>query len=68
MYDWICENGYQPVIIATKLDKIKRSQVDKQLGLIRKGLKVKPGSVLIPFSAQTKQGRDEIWNYIASIV
>ncbi len=67
MYDWICGNGYQPVIIATKLDKIKRSQTQKQLCLIRRGLQVKPGSVLIPFSAQTKQGRDEIWNYIADI-
>jgi len=64
MYDWICYNGYEPVIIATKLDKLKRSQVSKQLGVIRKGLGMKPGGVLIPFSAETKQGRDEIWEQI----
>ena len=64
MYEWICYNGYEPVIIATKLDKLKRSQVAKQTGLIRKGLGMKPGGVLIPFSAETKQGRDEIWEYI----
>ena len=61
MYDWICHNGFDPIIIATKLDKIKRSQVQKQLKAIREGLKVKPGTVVIPFSAETKQGREEIW-------
>ena len=64
MYKWICDQGYQPIIIATKLDKIKRSQVDKQLAAIRRGLSAAPGSVLIPFSAETKQGREEIWKYI----
>lgn len=61
MYDWICHNGFNPIIIATKLDKIKRSQVQKQLKAIREGLQVKPGTVIIPFSAETKQGREEIW-------
>ena len=64
MYDWICHNGYEPVIIATKLDKIKKSQVQKQVSLIRKGLGMKPLGVLIPFSAETKQGREEIWQQI----
>ena len=67
MYDWICRQGYDPVIIATKLDKIKRSQVQKQLKLLRQGLKVKPGTLILPFSAVTKQGREEIWDTIASI-
>ncbi len=65
MYEWICANGFDPVIIATKLDKIKRSQTASQIRQIREKLRMKPGSVLIPFSAQTKQGRDEIWNCIA---
>lgn len=60
MYHWILENGYQPIIIATKLDKLKRSQVQKQIRAIREGLRLRPGSVLLPFSAQTKQGREEI--------
>lgn len=64
MYDWICHNGYDPIIIATKLDKIKRSQLQKQLKAIREGLNVKPGTVVIPFSAETKQGREEIWALI----
>ena len=64
MYDWIVDNGYEPVIICTKLDKIKRSQVQKNLKLIREKLDLVPGTTMIPFSAQTKQGRDEIWNHI----
>lgn len=64
MYDWIVDNGYEPVIICTKLDKIKRSQVQKNWKLIREKLDLVPGTTMIPFSAQTKQGRDEIWNLI----
>lgn len=64
MYDWIVDNGYEPVIICTKLDKIKRSQVQKNLKLIREKLDLVPGTTMIPFSAQTKQGRDDIWNLI----
>ena len=61
MYDWIVYQGYQPIIIATKLDKLKRSQVQKALKEVRNGLGLKPEDIVIPFSAQTKQGRDEIW-------
>jgi GTP-binding protein len=64
MYDWIVYNGYQPVIIATKLDKINRSQIQKQVKAIRTGLGVGPEVEVIPFSSLTKQGRDEIWDRI----
>ena len=64
MYQWIVDSGFKPIIIATKLDKIKRSQVQKQLKLIRTTLEVLPDTLMIPFSAQTKQGRDEIWEVI----
>ncbi len=67
MYDWICHNGFEPIIIATKLDKIKRSQVQKQVKLIRDTLKVRPGTQVIPFSAETKQGREEIWALIEEL-
>lgn len=62
MYDWILHNGYEPIIIATKLDKLKRSQVQKNVKAIREGLKLPKEGILIPFSAETKQGREEIWN------
>lgn len=64
MYDWIIYNGYHPVIIATKLDKINRSQIQKHVKMIREGLEMEKGGIVIPFSAETKQGRDEIWNLI----
>ena len=64
MYDWIVSNGYHPVIIATKLDKIKRSQTAKQVKLIRDTLGMEKEGVIIPFSAETKQGREEIWAYL----
>ena len=66
MYEWILKQGFQPIIIATKLDKINRSQVQKHMKMIREGLKVKSGTIMIPYSAQTKQGREEIYELIES--
>lgn len=68
MYDWVCNNGYHPIIIATKLDKINRSQIQKQVKLIKETLQVEKGTVVIPFSATSKQGRDEIYEIIDRIV
>ena len=67
MYDWIVANGYHPVIIATKLDKLKRSQIQKHVKMVREGLGLAKEDILIPFSAETKQGRDEIWALIDSL-
>ena len=67
MYDWIVSRNFRPVIIATKLDKIKRSQVAKQLKAVREGLGLTGDDIVIPFSAVTKQGRDEIWEIIDSL-
>lgn len=64
MYEWIVYQGYRPVVIATKLDKLKRSQVAKQVKIIREGLTMEKKDILIPFSAETKQGREEIWKLI----
>ncbi len=64
MYAWIKSQNFKPVIIATKLDKIKRSQIQKQLKEIRIGLDAEPDTIMIPFSAQTKQGREEIYEML----
>ena len=64
MYQWIVDQGYEPVIIATKLDKIKRSQVQKHVKMLKEGLALVTGTAVIPFSSVTKQGRDEIWELI----
>lgn len=68
MYDWICGHGFRPIIIATKQDKINRSQLQKQLKLIRETLRVEKDTVVIPFSATTKQGREEIYEIIDGII
>jgi GTP-binding protein len=68
MYDWIIRMGYHPIIIATKQDKISRGQIQKQLKLISTTLEVEPGTILIPFSAETKQGRDEIYELLDAIL
>lgn len=68
MYEWINYNGYEPVIIATKLDKINRSQRAKHIKMIREGLGMPKNGLIFPFSAVTKDGRDEIWEYIDSLV
>ena len=68
MYDWIVANGYHPVIVATKLDKIKRSQVQKQVKAVRNGLGLGKDDILIPFSSQTKQGLDTLWEVIESYI
>lgn len=68
MYDWMVYQGFAPIIIATKLDKIKRSQIQKNVKAIREGLNVKQGTVIIPFSSETKQGREELWEVIDSFV
>lgn len=64
MYNWIVQGGFQPIVIATKLDKINRSQIAKQTKLIRTSLGMPKEGILMTFSAETKQGRDEIWQKI----
>lgn len=64
MYDWILSNGFHPIVIATKSDKINRSQLQKHIKAVRQGLGVDKDTIVIPFSAQTKQGRDEIYELI----
>ena len=68
MYEWILNQGYQPIIIATKLDKVKKSQTAKQLKCIKEGLQVVKGTKVIPFSAETKAGRDEIYALIEELL
>ena len=68
MYEWILRNGFHPVIIATKLDKIKRSQLQKQLNLIRSALNVEEGTVIVPFSSMSKQGKETIYEILDKIL
>lgn len=67
MYDWILHNGYQPIIVATKLDKINRSQIQKHIKMLRTGLGAGSEVKIFPFSAASKQGREEIWEFIEGL-
>ncbi len=68
MYEWMVEQGFAPIIIATKMDKISRGAVPKHMQMIADTLKVEPDTIMIPFSAETKQGREKIWELIDSLV
>ena len=68
MYEWMVEQGFAPIIIATKMDKISRGAVPKHMKMIADTLKVEEDTIMIPFSAETKQGREEIWELIDSLV
>lgn len=68
MYEWMVDQGFEPIIIATKADKISRGQIARHVKAIEEGLQALPGTRIIPFSAETKQGRDEIWELIDSLV
>lgn len=68
MYDWMVNQGFAPIIIATKVDKLKRSQVEQHIRVIEETLQVEPDTLVIPFSAETKQGREEIWEVIDALV
>jgi len=68
MYAWLVSMNFKPIVIATKLDKINRSEIKKQEKLIRESLKMKKDGRVIVFSAETKQGKDEIWAVMDEIM
>lgn len=67
MYDWLKHYGYKIIIAATKSDKLKRSQLQKHTAMLRKSLGLEKEDILIPFSSETKDGRDELWGVIEDI-
>ena len=68
MFDWIQYMGYQAIVIATKADKIKRSQIPGQLRQMKEELKADEDTIIIPFSALTKQGREDIWDLMDQVI
>lgn len=63
-YDKLFKRGFNPLIILTKVDKIKKSMRSKNISLIKKKLGVSENTPVIPFSSVTREGKDEIWEYI----
>lgn len=68
MFEWMEYVGYDPIVIATKMDKIKRSQIDKHIKMVREGLGADKETIIVPFSAETKQGREIIWDFMDQVI
>lgn len=68
MYEWMVNQGFKPIIIATKSDKLKKSQINSHISTIKRVLEVEPDTVVIPFSSVSKDGREAIWQLIDSLV
>lgn len=64
MYDWIKYHGYKVLLILTKADKLKRSVLNKHIKMIEKALKVADEDMVVAFSSETKQGREEVYEII----
>mgnify|MGYP002539632175 CR=1 FL=1 len=67
MINWIRQFGYEPLVVATKLDKLKKSQIDSNLMEIYQVLALNDDAVLLPFSSVTRAGRDELWALIEDL-
>ena len=68
MFQWMQYVGYDPIVIATKSDKIKRSQLDKHIKMLRDGLEADKETIIVPFSSMTKQGLDTIQDFLDQVI
>jgi GTP-binding protein len=68
MFDWIKSYNYEPLVVATKIDKLKKSQIEGNLTAIYEDLELTEDSVLIPFSSETRQGREQVLELIDYIL
>ena len=60
MHDWFRQTGCPEIVVANKLDKLKKSQVEPALALIRETLELTERDILLPFSAEKGEGRDQL--------
>lgn len=69
MFEWILRiTGYEPIVIATKLDKIKKSEINKNVQIIKDNLIASNECTVIPFSADTKEGTNQFLNVISNLI
>lgn len=68
MYDWIKSCGYTGYVIASKADKLSKSQQIKSISIIKKTLKISDNNVIFPFSAASKAGVEQIWTLFENIL
>ncbi len=68
MYDWICYMEFQPIVIATKADKVKKNQLASRLSEIRRCLGADEDEIIIPYSSETGEGREDIYDLLEQIL
>ncbi len=67
MYDWLKHYGHNIIIAATKSDKLKRSQLDKHKKMLKNAFGLEKDEILLPFSSETRSGREELWEIIEQV-
>ena len=67
MYEWLKYYGYKIIIAATKSDKLKRSQIKKHITAISKELNLAGDDIILPFSSETKEGREQLWDLLEEV-
>ena len=60
MHDWFRQTGCPEIIVANKLDKLKKSQVEPALQLVRETLELTEADILLPFSAEKGMGKEDL--------
>ncbi|GGM27158.1 putative GTP-binding protein EngB [Paraliobacillus quinghaiensis] len=68
MYEFLKFHEIPVIVVATKLDKIKKSQVGKHVKQVKETLQLHDEDVIIPFSSETAQGKDTAWKAIESFI
>lgn len=67
-FKWLCALGREVVVVATKVDKLRRSERPASMAAIREGLQLSEATALIAYSARTHEGREGVWRAIRKIL
>lgn len=68
MYDWLTYLGFDPIIIATKSDKLKPREIESHMDRISEVLGLGSDAIIVPFSSVTKQGLDTLNDFMDQVV
>lgn len=68
MYNWIKSFGYTGIVIATKADKISKGNYQKHVKIVKNKLDIKDSNLIIPYSAEKKTNKEEVWAVFKQIL
>lgn len=68
MFHWICYMDFQPIVIATKSDKVKPSQIKKNIRILKESLDAPEDTIIIPFSSETGEGKDILLDFLDQVI